>query len=515
MPKPPYVLGIDCGTQSLRAGVFDLQGEPVVFASREYPVYYPKVGWAEQEPQDWWNAARECVQECLREGQLRPEDIVGLSVDGTSCTMLPVRADGTPLRRALLWMDVRAVSQAERVTKTKHPVLKYVSWVESPEWMIPKSLWIKENEPDIYEQADYLIECTDWMMFQLTGRWAASLNNATCKWNYATPEGGWPADLLKQLNFTDVLEKWPQDVIAMGERVGTLSPKAAEELGLSPRTVVAQGGIDAYAAMLGLRVVEPGQMALVMGSSTCHLALSACGIFESHVWGPYPDALIRGTWVLEGGQTTTGAIVKWFRDHFCAREEEEARQRGVEVYEVLDEKAAQVPPGAEGLVLLDYFQGNRTPLRDPLARGTMVGLGLKHGVGHIFRAIYEGTAYGTRHILEDLAAAGFRPTGIYACGGGARSALWLQIHADVCKVPLYLTKVPDATVFGTAICAAAAAGCYHSVQEAARQMVHITRSIEPNPENREVYDFYFKKYVEMYPALRQTMHDLAHWAGGS
>lgn len=514
MSTPPYVLGLDCGTQSLRAGVFDLRGKPIVFATREFPTYYPKVSWAEQDARDWWKAACECVRECLAEGDLDPAQVVGLSVDGTSCTMLPVEEDGTPLRRALLWMDVRAVDQAQRVTKTKHPVLKYVSWVESPEWMIPKALWIKENEPELYECAARVVECTDWLMHKLTGRWVASLNNVTCKWNYATPEGGWPEDLLRQLGFTDILEKWPREVIAMGEPVGTLAPEAAEELGLTPTTVVAQGGIDAYAAMFGLGVVEPGRMALVMGSSTCHLALSECGLFESHVWGPYPDALTRGTWVLEGGQTSTGSIVKWFADHFAHAAREEANERGVDFFEVLDEKAAAVDPGSEGLVVLDYWQGNRTPRRDPLARGTILGLSLKHELGHLLRAIYEGTAYGTRHILEDLEEAGFRTQGIYACGGGTKSALWLQIHADVCNVPIYLTKVPDATVLGTAICAAAAAGCYPSVEEASRQMVQVTRRIEPNPENREVYDFYFKKYVEMYPPLRGIMHDLAQRTGG-
>lgn len=513
MAKPPYVLGLDCGTQSLRAGVFDLEGTPVVFATREYPIYYPKVGWAEQEAEDWWRAACECVQECLARSGIRASDIVGLSVDGTSCTMLPVTAEGTPLRRAILWMDVRAVAQAERITKTKHPVLKYVSWVESPEWMIPKALWLKENEPDLYDRAAHIIECTDWLMYKLTGEWAASLNNATCKWNYASPEGGWPEDLLRQLQFSELLQKWPASVVAMGEPVGTLAPSAADALGLTADTVVAQGGIDAYAAMFGLGVVEPGQMALVMGSSTCHLALSEGGIFESHVWGPYPDALTRGTWVLEGGQTSTGSVVKWFADHFAHREQQEAQARGGSVYELLDEKAAAVPPGSEGLVVLDYWQGNRTPLRDPLARGTILGLSLRHETGHLFRAIYEGTAYGTRHILQDLACAGYRPTSISACGGGTRSSLWLQIHADVCQLPICLTAVPDATVLGTAICAAAAAGCYGSVEEAARNMVHVTRTIEPDSTRREVYDFFFKKYIEMYPPLKTIMHEIANRTG--
>jgi len=254
-------------------------------------------------------------------------------------------------------------------------------------------------------------------------------------------------------------------------------------------------------------------MALVMGSSTCHMALSDRGIFGTHVWGPYPDALIRGLWVLEGGQTATGSIVKWFADNFCAREQAEAEKAGGSVYEVLDAEAAAIEPGSEGLVLIDYFQGNRTPLRDPLARGAFWGLSLRHGVGHMMRAIYEGTAFGTRHILEDLEQGGYRLQEIVACGGGAKSRLWLQIHADVCNVPILLTKVPDATVLGTAVCAAVGAGCFTSVAEASHAMVTVTERIEPNPANRETYDFYFDKYVRTYPQLRDLWHEVARRTG--
>lgn len=504
-----YVLGIDVGTQSVRVMVFDLQGRPRGSAAKPLPTHIDKVSWAEQEPNDWWEGAVESTRRALAEGGVEPASVVGLSVDSTSCTVLPVRRNGLPLRRALLWMDVRSVDQAQRVTRTKHPVLKYVSWVESPEWMIPKALWLKEHQPDIYQQADLVVECQDWMIHRLTGRWVASLNQATCKWNYASPEGGWPEDLLKQLDCRELIDKWPAEVVPLGTPVGKLTAEAAEQLGLPAGVVVAQGGIDAYTAMLGLGVTLPGQMAIVMGTSTCHMALCEAGLFETHVWGPYPDALLPNTWVLEGGQTTTGGIVTWFREQFGADAAAEAEQRGSSVWDVLDERAAMIPPGAEGLVLLDYFQGNRTPLRDPKARGAVVGLSLKHSAAHLFRAIYEGTAYGTRHILEDLAAGGFRATGLYACGGGARSELWLQIHADVCGVPLYLTREQEATCLGTAICAAAGAECYPDLQAAAAAMVEIVRRIDPNPANAEAYQYMYQRYVGLYPPLRDTMHDLA------
>ena len=507
--KGPYILAIDCGTQSLRSVIFDLKGNLLGSATQECPVSYPAVSWAEQNANDWWEAAKNTVPKALAEAGLTGDDIAGVSVDGTSCTVVVTKRDGTPLRPVILWMDQRAHEQAARVTATNDPILKYVSWQESPEWMIPKALWLRENEPGSYENADLIIEGTDWLMFRLTGNWAVSLNNATCKWNYARPAGGFAVDLLETLGCSDLRDKWPEDVLPMGARAGELSRAAAEDLGLKAGTPVAQGGIDAYAAMFGVGVVKPGRMALVMGTSTCHMALCAEGLFDSHVSGPFPDAVIDGLWVLEGGQTATGSIVTWLADEFGYREELEAERRGAHRFEVLDEKAAEVPPGAEGLVLLDYWQGNRTPLRDPLARGTITGLSLRHGIGHLLRAIYEGTALGTRHILEDLKQAGFEAEGTYACGGGTRSKLWLQIHADVCNIPLYLTEQPEATALGTAICAAVGAGLFSSPAEASGEMAKVSEEILPNPANKEVYDWHFERYVEAYPLLKDMMHEVA------
>ena len=292
----------------------------------------------------------------------------------------------------------------------------------------------------------------------------------------------------------------------MGDKVGELLPEVAQELGLKPGIAVGQGGIDAHAGMLGLNVVKPGRLALIMGSSTVHLGLSAEPIFDPGIWGPYPEAVVRGSWLLEGGQVSSGSIINWIRENFAGREEQEAKKKGVNVFTILDAKAAELPPGAEGLILLDYWQGNRTPLRDPLARGVIWGLSLKHGLGHLLRAAYEGTAYGTRHILETFAKTGFGIREIYACGGGTKSRLWLQIHADVCNVPIFLTKVAEASTLGTAICAAVAAGAFPTVEEAAQAMVQITDKIEPNAENHALY--IITENMATYPRLKDLMHDM-------
>ncbi len=505
----PYVLGIDCGTQSLRSALFDLKGRMLASDSHPFPIDYPEVSWAEQRPEHWWQAIRVTVPDVIREAGVNPAHIVGISVDGTSCTVVACNEQGDPLRPAILWMDQRAHEEAEEVTATEAPRLKYAGGPVSPEWMIPKAMWLKRHEPQLYEGAYVICEGSDWLLYRLTGEWTASLNSATCKWNYAKPEGGWPEDLLAMLDMSELRDRWPETVLPMGAEAGRLTMRAAEELGLMPDTPVAMGGIDAYAAMFGVSVVRPGRMALVMGSSTCHMALCAEALLDSNVWGPFPDAVIEDTWVLEGGQTATGSIVKWFADNFASAGRAEAERRGRSRFDVLDELAAEVKPGAEGLVLVDYWQGNRTPLRDPRARGCICGLSLRHGLGHMMRAVYEGTALGTRHILEDLASAGFEAKGIYACGGGTRSQLWLQIHADACQVPIYLTDEPEATALGTAVCAAVGAGLFDDLATASEEMVRITREIEPNDLWADTYDELFARYVQTYPRMKDLMHACA------
>lgn len=511
--KPPYFLGIDVGTQGLRSGIFDARGNVVALSFYSYPEYHPRPGWAEQDPMDWWKGIQDTVRRCLFEGEVRPEDIAALSVSASSCTVLPVDRFGNPKYRAIMWMDVRAFDQAERINATGNPLLRYAGGHESPEWMIPKALWLKENLPDIFTNADYIVEAQNWIMFKLTDRWVTSLNNAICKWNYCPTEGGWPISLLRDLRFEELLQKWPRELIPVGEKVGELTKRAAYDLGLVPGTPVIQGGIDAYAAMVGLDAVHPQRLAMVIGPSTCHLALSEEPIFSPGIWGPYYGAVLPNMWILEGGQSSTGSIIKWFVDNFAKEECARACELGEDLFVFLDKMVAQVPPGSDGLVLLDYFQGNRSPYQDPLARGALWGLSLSHTKAHVLRAIYEGTAYGTYHILQTLAQSGFEVEEMYVSGAGARSRLWLQIHADVTNIPIYLTTVEEASTLGTAVYAAVGVGFYDSIPEATLKMVQISGQIYPNRENHEIYLFYYDRYIRSYFQLKDLMHEVAARVG--
>ncbi|MBI2942034.1 MAG: hypothetical protein HYY04_16510, partial [Chloroflexi bacterium] len=307
----------------------------------------------------------------------------------------------------------------------------------------------------------------------------------------------------------DVLDKLPARVLRLGEKAGELTSGAAQALGLRAGIAVGQGGIDAYTGMVGLDVVGPGKLALVMGSSTCQLVLADGATFVPGLWGPFPEAVTPGLSAIEGGQASTGSVVRWLVENFGQGEAKRAAEAGEGLYAWLDARAGEVPPGAEGLVVLDYWQGNRTPIRDPLARGVISGLTLKHGFAHLLRAVYEGTAFGNRHILATLREHGVGVARVYACGGGARSKLWLQIHADVAQTPIYLTGVTDAVALGTAICAAVAVGAYPSLAEASRSMVHVATEIAPDPARRDVYDFFYANYLRTYRQLREVMHEVA------
>ncbi|CAM9894765.1 unnamed protein product, partial [Discosporangium mesarthrocarpum] len=303
-------------------------------------------------------------------------------------------------------------------------------------------------------------------------------------------------------------EKWPQDVLGLGEVVGGLTQEAAQHLGLIEGLPVAQGGADAFVGMVGLGVVRAGELALLTGSSHLHLGMTDSRHLQGRgMWGTYPDAVLPGLGVVEGGQTSTGSVIAWFRRLLSSNNKD-----SMVSYGDLNREAEAVPIGAEGLVCLDHFQGNRTPFTDPLSRGAIGGLSLKHDRGHIFRALIEGVCMGTEAVFEAMRAAGYTPESIAVAGGATRSKLWLQArkygaHRRRPNVPLRLTKVPDACLLGAAVLAAAGAGMFESIRAAVDAMVHVERTVLPDPESHLAYRELQKKYNLLYPALKPVFHE--------
>jgi FGGY-family pentulose kinase len=518
MPDSPYLMGIDLGTESVRVGLFDPEGTPEVFQAAELETHHPRPGWAEQDPDQWWSSLVAAVKGAMELASVTPEQIAGISLDATSCTMLAVDQDGRHLRPAIMWMDVRASDQAQRIQRTGDPALKYNGFGPvSAEWGLPKVLWLKENEPETWRAARHVCDCGDWVIQRLTGEWAASINFASSKYYYDRDEGGFPESLYQAVGVEDLLEKYPRNVTDLGVVVGELRPDAAAELGLRPGTLVAQGGVDAYVGALGLGVVEPGKLALITGSSHVMIGQAAEPVHDQGFWGAYTDAMIPGQYTIEAGQASTGSVVAWFKNRLARAAAAEAERRGVDAYDVLNELSREVPIGSDGLVVLDYFQGNRTPHTDPLTRGAIWGLSLSHGPGHVFRAILEGICYGTEDIFQTFRRRDFEPRSVVASGGPTKSALWMQMHADVSNVPISFTRQSESPVLGSAMLAAVGAGIYPDIPAAAERMVQVERTIEPDEARHQEYSFYLDHYRETYQQMKDLMHRMVRQveAGGT
>jgi FGGY-family pentulose kinase len=498
--KKIYLIGVDGGTESLRAGVFDHAGVPLAYAATTYATEFPAPGWAEQNPQDWWSALGQSVREAVKKAGIRPDQVTAMTVDTTCCSVVALDSAGNAVRPALIWMDVRSAKQAEQLVATGDAALCINSNGNGPvsaEWMIPKALWIQQNEPELFDRAFTVCEYQDYLNLHLTGRRVASINNVASRWHYNRSRGGIPQSLLKSLDLEALAEKWPQEVLALGEVIGGLTTEAAEHLGLPTGLPVVQGGADAQIGMIGLGVVQPGSLAFITGSSHLQLGLSEKEFYGTGIWGTYSDALLPGLYSVEGGQTSTGSVINWLKNLF-----------GESDYSALNRDALQLPPGSEGLVVQEHFQGNRTPHTDPRSRGAFHGLTLKHGRAHLFRATIEGVAFGSELILETMRNNGFHPQSAVVSGGATRSDLWLQIHADVSNLPLTLTKNPDAPLLGCAILAAVGAGIYEDIPSAAQQMVEVDRMIEPNAQTHAEYQPFYEAYKSSYATLRTIRQQL-------
>ena len=304
------------------------------------------------------------------------------------------------------------------------------------------------------------------------------------------------------------MEKLPPRVLAMGDLVGGLTAAAAEELGLVAGIPVGEGGADAFVGVIGLNAVQPGKLTLITGSSHLHIAQVKEAIHSKGVWGSYPDAIVKGLQMVEGGQTSTGSIVNWLKEQLCGNLKVQAAKEGCSVYDILNREAEALPIGADGIIALDFFQGNRTPYVDPDVRGMFYGLSLGHTPAHMYRAVIESICYGTETIIDSFRQAGFSPDGIVVSGGAVKSRFWLQTHADVCNVPIIVTKVTEGPCLGSAILGAVAGGVYPDIQTAAESMTTVDYTVEPDQQRHDAYMFYYEKYKEFYALAKDWMHSV-------
>lgn len=505
-----YFMGIDAGTGSVRVAIFNDQGRIMAYDVKDYPSYYPKSGWAEQDDRDWWNALTAAIPACVEKSGVNPNDIIGISCDGTCSTTLFLDADGKSVRTPILWMDVRASEEAQAITelgKDCDAIKFYRSGVPA-ESLIPKCMWVKKHEPENWAKTETIFEFTDWLHWKLSGVKTANRSVAAFRWLYDDKNGGYPLDLYKAIGLEDVTAKLPKDVLKTGTPIGKIDPDIAKELGLGLDTMIVEGALDAVSCMVGIGSVKPNGMALIGGTSSCLFGLSIDDFHEVGVNGTYPNLLYDGTSLVEGGQASSGGILNWFRQNLVPKAwEEQAKERNMGIYDFIARQAEDFPIGSDGLIMIDYFQGNRAPYSDSDARGMFWGLSLGHTTAHMARAVMEGVAYGANHCILCMKDAGYDVNEIYACGGLAESDIWMQMHADIIGVPMYTTQESQsAGCLGDCMIAAAGCGIYKDLKEAAENMVKVDKKFIPNEENNKTYQYYMDSYVETWPLMQDLVH---------
>ena len=487
----PIFLTIDGGTGGIRCGLYDETGRCLSFSSVEYKTEFPKPGYAQQDPNDWWISIKKAIEEALKKGNIDPDQITAMACDTTCTSVVVCKKNGTPLRPCIIWMDVRAGKEADEL-------LNKTGEFYSPEWMPPKLAWLKRNEKEIYDEAEVFCEYQDWLTFKLTGKWSMN-NNTACNWGYSIYDG-FSEKIYEALDIKDALDKFPkEEVYRVGEKAGVLSKEAADYLNLPAGLPIAQGGVDSSIGLLGMGVNQTGRIGMITGSSNLAMALNERPLLNPTGSNNGPDNLIRGYYTDYVGQSSSGSILSWFTKELC-----EGR-----TYKEMDGLAAKVPIGSDGLLLLDYFQGNKHPYYDSKVRGMFYGLTLAHTKEDMYRAILEGVAFGSERILDTFREHGVDVKEMNIAGGSARSPLWMQIHADVSDIIINVPEDINAPNLGCAIACAVMEGIYPDLQTATDQMVHYKDSYYPNKENHEKYRKIYELYKSFYPVSKDWMHEFS------
>lgn len=495
-----HILSFDFGTGGVRAGVYDTDRRQMLGqAEAPYATYYPRAGWAEQSPADWRKALREAGRAVLEKTGRKTIDAVCSAT--TASTVAVCLRDGTPLSPALLWMDCRADMEARQTALLDHPVMRFCGGSDAVEWLVPKSMWLKRHQPDLWARAEIICEALDYINFDLTGEWVGSRMNAACKWNYDSENHCFVPEIYEAFGIPDLPERLPQRIVPVGGIIGTMRPGMAAELGLENLPVVAQGGIDAHIGILGADTVEPGGMLFIGGTSIVQLVQLAGEKDVSGFWGPYPNALTDGRWLVECGQVAAGSMLNWLTGEIFGLD-----SAG---HQAMIADVAATPRRSEGLLALDYMMGNRTPYRDAGLRGALMGLTLGHTRADIYAAAIDSIALGSANILSVLKARGVAVDRVMMAGGIVRNAAWLQATVDAMGLPVQVAREDNLSLIGTAVAAASAIGVFPDLRTAAKACVAPAGEVLPDPCRAEWFERTLPLYQEATEQLRPTLHKLA------
>lgn len=500
------VLGLDVGTSGTKAIAMDETGRLLASALVEYPLYSPKPNWAEQDPADWKRAAYEALGQLA--SKIDAAEVKALGLTGQMHGSVFLNAANQVLRPALLWCDQRTAAQCDAIT-AKVGEARLLEMVSNPAltgFTAPKILWLRDNEPAIFDQVAKVLLPKDYVRFELTGEFATDVADASGTLLFDVKNRCWHRELLSLL---EIPAEWMPRAFEGPEVTGALSRAAAEKTGLPAGIPVVAGGGDQAAGGVGCGIVRTGVLSASLGTSGVVFAFADSVSTDPQGRVHTFCHAVPGKWHVMGVMLSAGGSLQWFRNMLCREEIAKAAETGRDAYEFITEAAAEVPAGAEGLLFLPYLTGERTPHKDPYAKGAFVGLSLRHSKAYMARAVLEGVAFGMRDGLEIIREMGVAVSEVRASGGGARSALWRQIMADACRAPMVTINVDEGPSYGAAILASVAAGLHGSVETACDAIIAELGRVQPTAAQAEAYDRWFAEYQAAYRALAPGFRRIA------
>jgi xylulokinase len=489
------LLGIDVGTGGTRAVLLDDTGRVLSAATAEHTeMASPQLGWAEQDPRDWWRAARAAVKDCLAQTNTKASEIAAIGLSGQMHGLVMLDAAGEVVRPALIWCDQRTEEECRAITE-RVGAKRLIDLVANPAltgFTLPKIWWVRGHEPENWSRVRSVMLPKDYVRFKLTGARATDVADASGTLMFDVVNRRWSAEMLQA---SDLQSEILPEVFESPEITGRVSKEGAESSGLREGTPVVAGGGDQAAGAVGMGIVEPGNVSATIGTSGVVFAATSSPVVEPKGRIHTFCHAIPGRWHVMGVTQGAGLSLRWFRDQF-----------GGASYDVLMKEAAAAPAGADGLLWAPYLMGERTPHLDPNARGALVGLTAQHTRAHVIRAILEGVAFSLRDTFTIFRDLGVPVKSIRLGGGGARSPLWQQIQADVYGMPVNLIAAEEGAAYGAGLLAGVGAGAWPSVDEACKTAVHVAKRVEPHTENVDLLNRRYEEYAKLYPALRGIGH---------
>ncbi len=496
------LLGIDIGTSACKVAVFDKMGKVIGSTTGDYQVYYPKPGWVEQDPDEWWEAVCKAIKQLLEEYQIQSKEIKGVGIDGQSWSAIPVDREGKVLANTPIWMDTRSMDICRRLNDNigEEAIFQVAGNSLQPSYSTAKILWFKENMPDVYTKIHKILQSNSFIAYRLTDVFSQDKTQGYGLHCFDMRTGTWNKEMCEKLG---IPFSFLSDIYESHEVVGTVTKQAAAQSGLLEGTPVVAGALDAACGTLGSGVLRAGETQEQGGQAG---GMSIC--IEQYAADPrliLSYHAVPDKWILQGGTVGGGGVMRWLEKEFGEYERSIAKEVGKSSLEQFNEIAQEVPVGSEGLVFLPYMSGERSPIWDPNAKGVFFGLDFSKTKAHMIRAAMEGVAFALKHNLDIAEEQGAVVEELLAMGGSANSLLWTQIKSDITGKPITVPASDTATTLGAAILAGVGVGMYDSFEEAVDLTVKKTRHHEPNMEHHNMYQKNYEIYLELYTQLKDTM----------